>query len=187
MPNPICPTGTTYVPPWGERAYVKGMCIDTKPVSNKSYNAFLERKNKTLSSYRRAKKPLAPVADVSYNDARKYCQSRGMRLLTHLEWIRAFVKSGHSLFGMKGEGGRTRCEYVKDGARGNWIIGHSSGQSGGFQYGSGPPLVGRRPTVFRCAVEPKTYWKNLIIGLAVGLLVDPLLRGARFLGWENPR
>ena len=198
MPNPICPTGTTYVPEGRFKGgtKVKGMCIDTKPVLHKSYYKSLfsgspVRKNKSVSLTRRG---LTPVIYVSFNDAKKYCQSRGMRLPTHEEWVWAFMKSRHSLsMGMKSRSGKTLPEFIECRYIGPFrfasIVGSPPIDSRGcyfyLNYWNPSPFGLKRmvPTTFRCAVEPSTFWKNWIIGL----LVDPLLIGARFLGLKDPR
>ncbi|MCK5601446.1 SUMF1/EgtB/PvdO family nonheme iron enzyme [Candidatus Pacearchaeota archaeon] len=168
MPNPVCPTGTTYVPGGrfrGGTKVIKGVCIDTKPVSNNSYNEFLMRTNRTLPSYRlqssrRGLEPLALVRNVSYKDAREYCQSRGMRLPTEKEWQAAFMISGQLLsMGMKDLLGKIPPEYIESGrsSKSASITGVPLGQKFLFNFSSGwPASYLREPTRFRCAVEPKT-------------------------------
>ncbi len=166
MPNPICPPCTTYLKELD-------LCMQTKPVSNKSYNEFLVQENKTLPSRRRGLDPRAPVTYVSYNAARKYCQSQGMRLPTRYEYVFAFYKSlfsriesGHSFLAPH--------EYVEHSELGNWIAGRCSRSSSGkydYQfYSRYSPSIQSGITTFRCAVEPETYWAKQISKLVEGLL-----------------
>ncbi len=193
MTKPVCPTGTIYLPEarFKDGRKVKGVCIDTKPVSNKSYDEFLVRTDKTLLLYRGGLEPRAPAVNVSYNGARKYCQSIGMRLPTRDEWKWAFFKSGHSL-GMKSGWRGTLREFYETGkpSWAAWIY-HSGSffESGESEGSASDSSFETKTNTFRCAVDPKTYWKNWIVGLGVGLLllVEPSLIGARFLGLKDPR